>query len=260
MRPRALTNARRTSCGISRAALLPHTAFSLFPSTPKAVYSNLPNNIVTFPVIWIQHAQRLEGFSFDNGTGAYSAGAPRTQWGHKLLALLSTPFASTIYLDTDVYLLHPRFVHAMSLVLNVSDLTMPHAPRRSPPFDVLPWGCSAMIAYSQRALSLFATAYQMMAQRAHRELDRQGDQEYIYFAWRERHNDVRTMQLPADFFCPQQAVKNNTPEYTCLHMMRDRYSCWALHSHGFEAFDQIEALQDQAIRDPINPFCKKQSG
>mmetsp|Transcript_137233 Transcript_137233/g.256236 ORF Transcript_137233/g.256236 Transcript_137233/m.256236 type:complete len:366 (-) Transcript_137233:118-1215(-) len=201
-----------------------HAAHNLFPKVPKAVYSNrherasgrpedkvIPTHYnVTLIRVLPEHKDIVE------------------PWHQKLIALKRTPFEYTIFLDSDVYLLRRGFVTAMQTILEVADIAMPLDPKRTEPYDVLPMGCSAITAYNHNAFKLIDKAIELMVNKKYDlENIRQGDQEMLYFAWRDYEHSIRFTLLPAEFYCPWNGLK------TTWQDSHETYSCWALHDHDY---------------------------
>ena len=98
-------------------------------------------------------------------------------------------------------------------------------------------GCSCLIIYRRTALSLFERAYQKLLSGEHPPTGRQGDQEMIYFAWREAPF-LRLLMLPEEYYCFWNGLGRF---WVNAHKT---YSCWALHGHGYTAA-KLLALQDE---------------
>lgn len=216
-----------------------HAAHNLFPKVPKAVYSNrdewasgrpkdkvIPtHHKVTLIRVLPEHEYIVE------------------PWHQKLIALKRTPFKYTIFLDNDVYLLKRGFVSAMQTILEVADIAMPLDPQRDEPFDKLPMGCSAITAYNHNAFKLIDRAIELMVDQKY-ELDnvRQGDQEMLYFAWRDYEHSIRFTLLPAEYYCPWNN-RNGYSKKTTWTDQHTTYSCWALHDHDYP--EDVLTLQEK---------------
>jgi hypothetical protein len=201
----------------------------LFPEVPKAVYAN---HVVQSRFEDKLTAQWIAVEKEDEVT------APHHQ---KLIGLKLTPFEYTIFLDDDLYLIKRNFWNAMQTLRAYADIAMPLDPTRSAPFDVLPMGCSALIAYSRNAFGLLDKAYELILNNTHPEGRRQSDQEMIYFAWREHLPSTRLLLLPQEFSCYWNGLSNVWED---AHMT---YRCWALHDHGLD--ERVLDLQENETSD-----------
>jgi hypothetical protein len=126
----------------------------------------------------------------------------------KLSCLMHSPFDRSVFLDCDVLVLHPAFVHDLLYkALSVSDVAMPLDPGRAahlvpaagraksrPPWVAPTVGppmlCSAVLAFRQSALvrSFFFGAARRLMSGAHPGV-RQGDQEMLWFEWTRAAGD-----------------------------------------------------------------------
>lgn len=126
----------------------------------------------------------------------------------KLSCLMHSPFDRSVFLDCDVLVLHPAFVHDLLYkALSVSDVAMPLDPGRAahlvpaagrgkprPPWVAPTVGppmlCSAVLAFRQSALvrRFFFGAARRLMNGAHPGV-RQGDQEMLWFEWTRAAGD-----------------------------------------------------------------------
>lgn len=210
----------------------------LFPEVPKAVYAN---HVVQKKFEDKLTTQWIAAEKEDEVTAPYN---------QKLIALKLTPFEYTIYLDDDMYLLRKNFWSAMQTIRTYADIAMPLDPKRKAPFDVLPMGCSALIAYSRKAFGLLDKAYELILNNTHPEVGRQSDQEMLYFAWREHVPSIRFLLLPEEFYCFWNGLNN---EWKDAHMT---YKCWAVHDHGLNkrVLDLQEDAQDARTQPVWQPL------
>jgi len=202
--------------------------------------------------------------------------APRFVW--KLAAILRSNFERTLFLDTDLYVLWPSFVHTLlSLTLPMGDVAMPidvgryFAPWSRSPVPPL---CSAVMAYwSRRAnvVGLLEGAAYRLIWHLHKSV-RQGDQQMMQIEYMRNRTDLRVLTLPEEFYCPQnqqllrRATKGGSSLDSGTHAASTASAspppprpvwetswgklwCKALHGHTFRA-EQLEALVAVARHGP----------
>ena len=171
----------------------------------------------------------------------------------KLSSLLHVPARRVLFLDCDVLVLQPLFVHGMLIdVLHVADVAMPLDPGREPHLTQgrPPWAtqtagppplCSAVLAYRRTnatdELWLGAASRLVHARHTHA---RQGDQEMIWFEWVHGPSSqrLRVTALPEEYYCPlehRQPPPRNLSHGVVWHTSwrRGIYRCRAVHGHGY---------------------------
>ena len=133
----------------------------------------------------------------------------------KMSALLSTEYGRTLFLDLDVFVLSPSFVHDLLVsALHVADVVMPGpVPERHRLVNAaateltraVPVLCSCLMAYrsTQSVMSWVHDAARGILRGERPELMRQGDQEYLWLqrAENETHARLRVIGLPDEYYC-----------------------------------------------------------
>lgn len=213
-----------------------HAAARLFPQVPRAAYTNLADAVPTMShnVTWLPAANLSEHLPERANTTGAALQALEGAYAHKLLALMRTPFTRTIFLDNDLFLLKLAFLPAALTISELADVAMPVDPARGALY--VPMGCSCLVIYRRTAVKLYERAYQKLLSGEHPPVGRQGDQEMIYFAWREAPT-VRLLMLPEEYYC----FWNGLSRYWVN--AHKTYTCWTLHGHGYTAA-KLFALQD----------------
>ena len=201
------------------------------------------------------------GFYLQNATSE----APRFVW--KLSSLLSSEFERTLFLDADLFVLWPAFVHSLLTgTLALGDLAMPiDVGRNFAPWSrtVAPPLCSAVTAYWTNrtdVVELLLGAAKRLIWHRHKSI-RQGDQQMIWMEYVSVRTSLRVITLPEEYYCPQHAIKparggastaaaaaasgNETrrvarPEWTNA-WGEGHLWCKAVHSHSYTK-EQIETL------------------
>ena len=170
----------------------------------------------------------------------------------KLSALMASPFALTLFLDSDVLLVHPSFVqyafddmagHDYASPISPSGYGLgPHGPDRailkntSSPFPLL---CSCMIAFRSSMRPRFESAATSLLQKRYPRLVRQSDQEALWFELRQDHDAGRVRVWGLESYCPPlstqprlgSAADGTLMLTTSRAVNTQTLQCWAVHGH-----------------------------
>jgi len=140
----------------------------------------------------------------------------------KTSALLQSPFQRTVYLDNDVYVLQPTYMHSLlSQTLRACDIAMPLNIDRSGVWQAtsVPQPCNGLIAWRKTpdVEGLLVGAIERIVSGVHDGVDPSGnsvdqrDQDMLYFEWFEARPELRFLMLPEEYYCPDSEVLGISP-------------------------------------------------
>ena len=173
----------------------------------------------------------------------------------KFSAYLLSPFERSLFLDSDVFVMKPTFVHNMlAKSLSVADVAAPLDPNRlKQPFanHSAPLLCSCIVAFNSSSAdvrSFFVGAAKRLLWRQHTRLDdgpdkgentkpevRQSDQEMMWFEWtRGVHPRLRVLVLPEEAYCPMSTRIDPSGKFAKwnTNFWGYGYACQSVHGHN----------------------------
>ena len=191
------------------------------------------------------------------------AGCAESPFLWKLSALLHSPFARTLYLDVDVFVLWPPLAQMLlQRTLALCDVAMPidvgrfFGPWSSTPAPPL---CSCMIAFSNTSAvrQLWGRAARMLITGQGSSRVRRSDQEMIWLAWARAQSGgqsggmMRMLALPEETYCPGLQYQKHNSSSAFWHtawlgsqrVEHGKYRCKAVHTHGYSD-EQLVRLTD----------------